>query len=477
MDTRTLYFALTLSLSIASAARSQEALLEEQSVRTETELRDDSAKSPFHVGPSIVILEASQDAKTAKGRVALIHRNGLNIDISVKAPIDDSGERTVLTTLDGLANQASVTAQATKLFFRIGDGAKSDAYNSEKADSCNSYRLGLSITELRTKFPAPNFKSPDSIDWTKFVELMKSPNDTSAAGYVLRKLSSEARDAILKASSRWPKADEAKTILDSLDKLLDEKDFYPIEKPNPRQPPLPTSRRKALSDFLEISKGHTPTAKADIRLWNRLFLEALLKDAIRTFPDDGVWTCDSESLPRKLRAAYLAKLPPPVIVFAKAEVGGKTYKYLDLTTLKPAKQSHTNSALGAGIGILFPSNIFLGLRHDHLRESSDAKPRQLCTPVESPVADECFNLPAGPPTVETHDRTILESRVIVFKGLGVAPSAFYDWSDKTYGAVLTLFFLQEKKGLLSGGISAGWKSDDHQFTASAFVGVPFDIKF
>jgi hypothetical protein len=170
-------------------------------------------------------------------------------------------------------------------------------------------------------------------------------------------------------------------------------------------------------------------------------------------------------------------------VTVKGDVATETFQFSDKTTFADAKERKWSGSGALIGGWLTPNNTYLSasLRFDRTHEA--AKSQAVCTITELGKTTACPNKVVGGPTDKTLKITEAEVRKYLkpIGGLNIGASAILrrDWEKKNTSFEAPLYFIKDKDGGLSGGISSGyiWSSDDTvkgpRFTV--FVGQAFSL--
>jgi len=448
---------LSVLASVGNAADDTPAALKKQG-------SDPTAASPFNIGDSQLVFSANQDQKTAKARVAWTF-DKFKADVSVSAPIDESGDAKTLASRDSLADQASLEV-----------GLNHFIYSPPPADEnqrriCRDYRRSLSLSDLKKpdKYTAPGFTAKQTLYWAALMPKLKSHAPGTLEGLVYELLDETAKTAVRDAGLH-PNDEQDTAIRAGLEKLLEDKDL--AEKLKVSE----AGRRPALAEALKTA----PVGKKAIALRNRLLLEAALPDAIPAYPDDdgAKFACDS-SIPEIAQEEFWRPARLPVLMFGRLKAGQKSYKYFD-SAFAPQKTEHTGIAASTGIGTILPASSgawFFGLSYKYKRSYKAEPARQICTPLGTNGNEECRSLPLGAPGGSSAEVLQLEARKFIGLRVALSPKLSYERREAVKAFELAVWFLPNKDGRLTGGVSAGWDSKDRKTTATLFVGLPVNLGF
>jgi hypothetical protein len=426
---------------------------------------DPTAASPFNIGDSQLVFSASQEQKTAKARVVFTLER-FKADLSVSAPIDESGaKQKTLATRDALADQTSLEIGLTHFIY------ETTPVDDTQNRLCADYRRSLSLSQLTRadKYEAPGFTARQTLKWKALLTTLKKRAKDSPIAAVYDRLDETAKRAV-DASGESPNADQEAAIRAGLEKLLKEKDLAAKVK-------VPESgRREALVTALKT----TPNGDKALALRNRLLLEAALPGAIPPYPDDdgAKFRCDT-SVPELAREEFWRPAKSPILMFGRLKAGQKSYKYFD-SAFAPLTTDHTGIAASTGVGTIVPANSgawFFGVSYKYERSYKAGSARQICSPLGTNGSQECSSLPVGAPAGSSAEVLQLEVRKFIGLRLALSPKLSYERREAVKAAELAVYFVPEKDGRLTGGVSAGWDTKDRKATATLFVGLPVNLGF
>jgi hypothetical protein len=161
----------------------------------------------------------------------------------------------------------------------------------------------------------------------------------------------------------------------------------------------------------------------------------------------------------------------------------ETFKFSDATTFADAKERDWSGSGSAIFGYLFSRNVYIAgaVRFDRSYEA--AKAQALCSIGALDQTTACPSKTVGPPTAKTLKVTEGEVRkylrIIPSLNIGASFIARRDWEEKTTSAEVPLYFIKDKDGGLSGGVSFGyvWSADANSKGArfTVFVGQTFSL--
>jgi hypothetical protein len=151
-----------------------------------------------------------------------------------------------------------------------------------------------------------------------------------------------------------------------------------------------------------------------------------------------------------VRAAYRTT---PWFVSISGEAGRETFKYADAHSLADAKRERWSTSGALTLGALFPSNVYasVGVRLETPFEAADTA--AICA-VAPPAG--CPIKPLGAPTSEPRRVIEAEVRKFITGDLGLSAIVRHDWKKDESSVEIPIYFVKDKDGGLSGGVSAGY---------------------
>ncbi|WP_256077952.1 hypothetical protein [Massilia sp. YIM B04103] len=158
------------------------------------------------------------------------------------------------------------------------------------------------------------------------------------------------------------------------------------------------------------------------------------------------------------------------------EVGSKKFTYNDASTYTEKEVTRTPYGLTLGASYQFGESLpLLFARYAFQRKYEDSKSKVLCRPNAEVI--ECIQGPVGEPQRKTSRILTMGAR---YQGgwYALNPTINYDHVSKVKGVDLPIYLFgasEKKPSALSGGIGAGWRSDNHDFTFYVFVGSPLEF--
>jgi hypothetical protein len=167
----------------------------------------------------------------------------------------------------------------------------------------------------------------------------------------------------------------------------------------------------------------------------------------------------------------------------KGDPGPETFKFVNANTFGDAKETRWSTSGSVIVGFLTAHNVYLAgrVRYDHSYEA--AKTQALCSIGALDQKTACPQKIVGEPKPKTLKVTEGEVRryLTSVSGLNVGASWIMrrDWEERTTSLEVPLYFVKDKDGGLSGGVSIGYLwSKDPDGTGSrftVFVGQAFTL--
>jgi hypothetical protein len=187
----------------------------------------------------------------------------------------------------------------------------------------------------------------------------------------------------------------------------------------------------------------------------------------------------------------LTHTPPSSIWFLGSEFTGNqdNFKYLDqplFRTLKSSKFGYTGSVFTGWIWPMSRASVMGSVSYGRTYDAQGAI--TLCQAINAIPQSQCITAPAGRPERSTSAIATLDVRkALLFESgrgatLAIAPSASIDLRNGDYSFDLPIYFAQDDKNKLIGGVRLGYlntrkagggRSGD--FSVGLFVGVPFSL--
>lgn len=167
----------------------------------------------------------------------------------------------------------------------------------------------------------------------------------------------------------------------------------------------------------------------------------------------------------------------------KGDVSTEIFKFSDSTTLQDAKDRRWSRSGAVTLGYLTAANVYVAASGRLERTYEAAKTQAVCTIVELQTATACSNKTVGGPTGKTLAITEGEARRYLPPAgpltLGIAGIIRRDWENKETAIEVPLYFVKDKDGGLTGGVSAGYlwspKDDVKGARFTVFVGQAFGL--
>lgn len=161
--------------------------------------------------------------------------------------------------------------------------------------------------------------------------------------------------------------------------------------------------------------------------------------------------------------------------FIEGKVGNKKYEFFDQSAHDQVREEISRSISASIVGIYGPGRVSFGLTQQTAFEESKVKVRR-CTAVDGSTAlEECKELPLGVPAEVDSIIARTELRHI-FGKWALSPLISHDFEKSVWGLELPIYFLPDSKGVLTGGLRLGWRSDEDDIKASVFVAKPLSLR-
>jgi hypothetical protein len=161
---------------------------------------------------------------------------------------------------------------------------------------------------------------------------------------------------------------------------------------------------------------------------------------------------------------------------ANAKLGYQNFEFIDALETVKHKHKETPWAVGGFIAYNPDSwHMIFTLSMQYQDTFKDSTNSTVCPLLDGSGARLiCLSGPIGRPK-ETKKKLIsLEARrEFQFAGLGITTT--YDFEEKILGIELPIYFVKDKEGKFNAGIKGGWRDDNHDFTASIFIGTAFEL--
>jgi hypothetical protein len=200
------------------------------------------------------------------------------------------------------------------------------------------------------------------------------------------------------------------------------------------------------------------------------------------FKDDQVIVTNATNVvecilgPKYGKAYHDLFFPPPGLLLIPGiapTVGTKSFKYLDSTSGASDTTRKTPWGIQAFLGIHFyDSLVTVGYRYQTVYK--DAKQKSICpSTTSSGSPTQCSVGPLGTPIRTDQAITDIEFRRAISTHLAIAPMISYDSRASVLGVNVPIYFIPDKTGVLSGGISVGWRNDQGGIQANVIISTAF----
>jgi hypothetical protein len=162
---------------------------------------------------------------------------------------------------------------------------------------------------------------------------------------------------------------------------------------------------------------------------------------------------------------------------ARVKGAREDFDFLDPVSLESMSEKKSSSSFTAGAGWLTRTNWMLAANYRHEDTYAAASgPVDVCRPVDATTAMTCSEAVIGPPTRTQSELWQIEVRKFLGGGLAISPRLTRNVSKNITGFEFPLYFIKGAGGNgLTGGVTAGWRSDQRGPTVVLFVGQALGI--
>jgi hypothetical protein len=113
-------------------------------------------------------------------------------------------------------------------------------------------------------------------------------------------------------------------------------------------------------------------------------------------------------------------------------------------------------------------------KYEHQNAYSDAASGTIC-PVSGAAQVTCSTGALGPPKNSIVRLTTIEFRDAYSSSLAFAVSYHHDFQARVNSVEIPVYLFKDGKSGLSGGVTAGWRSDNNNRIFGIFVSAPFSL--
>lgn len=175
-------------------------------------------------------------------------------------------------------------------------------------------------------------------------------------------------------------------------------------------------------------------------------------------------------------SGHKAPAPGGFVLGGAGKLGYQTFKYVDTTSLKSASVNERpwSGSVYGGWQPKFAEQILFLLREEYQSSYDDAKNGTICPVTAGATQLNCASGALGTPTNKIVRLATFEFR----HQLGSFAYAFAFHRDSHSGVnsvEIPVYLFQNGKGGLSGGFTAGWRSDPNTKTFGIFAAAPFSL--
>ncbi|MBD3299178.1 MAG: hypothetical protein GF341_11020 [candidate division Zixibacteria bacterium] len=186
------------------------------------------------------------------------------------------------------------------------------------------------------------------------------------------------------------------------------------------------------------------------------------------FEGDSTWI-------RRYRAAadekHLANTP---IYYFRVEgtAGRQSFAFADPTSLEEVNDDETVWSFGASAGTFLFNQVGISAAVEREYGIRANPPVTICRPLEGHDATYCVDLPIGRPNEVRRD--IVSVSFLHYPGrtqIAFRPTIHRDLTKAVTGVEIPIYFVPGRdSGILEGGVTIGWRSDNEDLTYSLFIG-------
>jgi hypothetical protein len=160
--------------------------------------------------------------------------------------------------------------------------------------------------------------------------------------------------------------------------------------------------------------------------------------------------------------------------FIEGKLGQKKFDFFDSQAAEKEETEISSSISSSLVGIYGPGRISFGLSYQSAFEDAKTKARHCEDIGSSDLLQKCKELPLGPPS--RMDSMIARTELRhIFGKWALSPLASWDFKKDVGALELPIYFLPDNKGLLTGGLKLGWRSDGKNLTGSIFLTKPIAL--
>jgi len=175
----------------------------------------------------------------------------------------------------------------------------------------------------------------------------------------------------------------------------------------------------------------------------------------------------------KFKQLFLASVDVgQVWTYSLSVAGGRnTFKWVDRTALTDQSVIKTSRLTTLAIGHLTRRSDYFSISYGKGSKHKAGKAQQLCTPLATaPAASTCRQAALDPPTESDTEIVALQARRFFSGRFAVSPKVSRDIQSNKTQVDMPIYFLQNPKGGLVGGVNLRWSSDSKEIAATVFVG-------
>lgn len=182
----------------------------------------------------------------------------------------------------------------------------------------------------------------------------------------------------------------------------------------------------------------------------------------------------SQTQADSFKKLFLDQVDPGMVWTYSLIVSGSrnTFKWVDKAALTDQSIKKTARLTTAAIGLLTRGSDFFSISYGKGTKQKPAKATQLCTPLTTAPTGTltCRQAALDPPTDSDTNVVSLQARRFFSGRFAISPKISRDVKANTSQVDLPIYFLQNPKGGLVGGVNIRWMSEAKEIAATIFIG-------
>jgi hypothetical protein len=181
----------------------------------------------------------------------------------------------------------------------------------------------------------------------------------------------------------------------------------------------------------------------------------------------------TKSFKERYAAAYRWAYTP--IVGLRYDTSRNNFNFVDAALVPQPTQTETTHAWTGTLGVLTPGDTLFALNYANSRGWKAQPKRNVCQPLTNTNATTCAERIIGAPKPDNRQQTELEIKRKLTTSFAAGFYLTRDHELEAWGVEVPIYFLKNETGGLSGGIVAGYRSDEKRYDLSVFIGQAFDL--